>query len=684
MKDLGRCLNPTSVAVVGGREVERVIIQCRKTGFGGDIYVVNPRRERLAGLPCLPNIESLPIVPDVAFVAIPAEPTIEAVRLLAEMDAGGVVCYASGFREVGASDLHERLIAAAGDMPLIGPNCYGYVNAMNGAALWPDQHGMRRCDRGVAIFSASGNIGVNMTMQQRGLPLALMISTGNQATVGVEELLDAMLVDDRITAVGLLIEGLRDLPKFIQVASRAVEVGKPVVVLKNGRSSVGARITMSHTATLAGESGLYDALFTRLGVAQVEDLETFLETLKLLSICGPLRANNIASMSCSGGEASMIADLAESRNLHFPPLTRDHKFAVQETLNEYVSVDNPLDYHTFIWGDGNALQATFTAMVRGGFDLTILVLDYPCTNDCDPEEWLEAGRAFARACRVAGHPGCVVVSLMENVTSEIIEELAGYGIPVLMGIPQALKAIEAGAMVGKAVGPPPNLTVPRPLKGEGTALLSIGEAASKRLLHDAGFCVPDGDIAGDVDTAEQMAGKIGYPVAIKLADPNIAHKTEAGGVRLNVSNGKGVRDAVTELLIKGDQVLIESMVVGGQVELLLGVANDPQFGHYYIIGAGGTLVELLADRAVLLPPLSGPIVQDALQSLKIAPLLAGYRGNSPADVDAVVQTMLLLEQFVDQNQDNLLEVDINPLIVHPQGEGATVADALLVFGDKCQ
>ena len=683
IRRLRRCLSPASIAVVGGREVERVVFQCRKMGFGGDIQVVNPRRAELGGLPCVPDIDALREVPDAAFVAIPAEPSIEAMERLSRMGAGGAVCYASGFREVGATDRHQRLLAAADDMPVIGPNCYGFINAVNGAVLWPDQHGMGRCDSGVAIFSASGNVSINMTMQQRGLPLALMVSIGNQANVGAEELLQAVLEDDRITAVGLLIEGLRDLPKFVEAAGQAAEADKPVVALKLGRSVAGAHIAMSHTATLAGESGLYDALFRRLGVAQVPDLETFLESLKLLSVCGTLRGNRIASMSCSGGEASMVADLAESLDISFPPLDAQHRAAVAATLNEYVNVDNPLDYHTFIWGDSAAMEATFFAMMRGGYDLTLLVLDFPATNQCDATEWEEAAKAFARAVGNSGYPGAVVVSMGENVTGEIIRELAGHDIPVLMGIPQALGAIEAASGACRIRCPLPRL--PTGIHGDGVAAESTSpetcsEPCAKGLLAESGFRVPRGSLSRSVDDAVALAGEIGYPVVMKIAGNGVAHKSEHGGVRTGIGDPAAAREAAEALLAVSERILVEEMVQGGVAELILGVARDPQFGHYFIVGIGGTLVELLADSAILLPPLSEPDVREALSSLKFAPLLEGYRGGRPADTDAVIDSVMALEGFVNAHCGRLLEVDINPLIVHPRGGGTTVADALIIFG----
>ena len=229
MRKLRRCLNPRSIAVIGGREAEKVVQQCLKLGFDGEIWAVNPARDDLAGVPCFRDIQQFPEAPDVAFIAIPALATIDAVEQLSAMGAGGAICYASGFREVGAVDRHQKLLDAAVDMPVIGPNCYGYINPLCGAALWPDQHGLTPVSSGVAIFSSSGNVSVNMTMQQRSLSVALIVTVGNQAMVGIEHCPEAVLEDDRITAIGLHIEGLNNLPLFTELAQRAVQW-----VLENG------------------------------------------------------------------------------------------------------------------------------------------------------------------------------------------------------------------------------------------------------------------------------------------------------------------------------------------------------------------------------------------------------------------------------------------------------------------
>ncbi len=679
---LFRCLNPESIAVIGGAEAERVVWQCAKMGYGGPIWAVNPQRPTLGDRVCLPDIGSLPQIPDVAFVAVPADLSVEMVRALAEMGAGGAVCYASGFQEVGAEERHQRLLDAAGEMPLIGPNCYGFINALNGAVLWPDQHGLRRCDAGVAIFSASGNIGINLTMQQRGLPIAFMVSIGNQATVGMEALLSVMLEDERVTAVGLLMEGLRDLPRFVEVASRAIDRGKPVVVIKNGRSAAGARIALSHTATLTGEARLYDALFQRLGVAQVPDLETFLETLKILAVGGPIRGNRIASLSCSGGEASLVADLAQHHDLCFPPLQTEHRQQVARTLNRFVHVENPLDYHTFIWGDETAMEATFTTMMQGGFDLTVMILDFPGRNDCDPTDWMQAGRAFARAVHRSGAPGALIVSLTENVTEPILAEFAAQGIPVLMGIPQALGAMDAAARVGRLRDPLPTLPQATfgPRRQDGLVPVKrqiLTEPDAKERLAHHGIRIPRGALVNTAHEAAIRAHSLGFPVVMKVVSEQVVHKSDQGGVLTGLKDEAAVRAAAAQLLAVSDQVLVEEMVCDGQVELLLGLVRDPQFGHYFTVGAGGIWVELLADRQILLPPLSVPMIRESLQTLRMAPLLNGYRGSPPADLEAVIESLLILERLATEMGPQLSEVEINPLIVRSSGGGAVAVDAFM-------
>lgn len=670
-------LRAKSIAFIGGREAEEAIRQCEKLDFRGDIWPVNAKRDKMEGHACYKHLEDLPHAPDAAFIAIPVRPTIEAVAFLSKMGAGGAVCYASGFKEVSGGDvLQKELVRAAGDMPIIGPNCYGVLNYLEGAALWPDQHGGDKVEKGVAIITQSGNIGLNLSMQRRSLDIAYLISLGNQAAIGIEQCLEALLGDDRVTAIGLHIEGLSDLAAFESAAKKAADAGIPIVALKAGRSEAAARIALSHTASLTGEDGLFDAFFKRLGIARANSIPTFLESLKVLSIIGPLQGNNIVSMSCSGGEASLIADLSKDMPLEFTDFADDHKEDIRKTLNEYVSVSNPLDYHTFIWGDEERMTDCFTAVMKGPQDLTALILDFPRSDRCEPRDWFTACRTLVAASQATGNNAAVIATLAECLDEEAGRYLAANGVMPFYGMEEALAAIEAAISVGKyyAHPAPPPLIKPDVSEGDAPAM---DEWRSKRLLSSLGIPVPEGALVRSATEAVSAAESLGYPVAIKVVSADMAHKTEVGGVKLNLIDADAVNAAAEHMLTLADTVLVESMVKDSVAELIVGVDRDPQFGPFLVVGFGGVLVELIGDSQSLLLPTDRHYVADALASLKTAALLNGYRGLPKGDVEALIDAILAVARFVEENADSIEEIDINPLMVRPEGNGVMAVDAYI-------
>ena len=681
-----RCLNPNSVAVIGGKEAERVLQQCQKLDFQGKLWAINAKREYLAGIPCVDSIDDLPQSPDVVFVGVPAEATIELVGQLNKAGAGGAVCLASGFKEVGEDgrDRQHSLIQAAGDMPVLGPNCYGYINTLVGAALFPDQHGLTRTESGVAIISSSGNIGINFTLQQRGLPISWLITIGNQAVIGIEEAVSAALQNDKIKAIGLHIEGLKNIPLFIELAQQAREKRIPIIVLKTGKSSIGAQITLSHTATMAGESGLYAALFERLGIGLMDNIEDFLEALKLAHVVGPLKGNHIASLSCSGGEASLIADLSSSKNLVFPEITPSHRKRLQQTLNEYVAIHNPLDYHTFIWGDKERTTNTFAAMMEGGYDLTLLIIDYPHINNCDMTEWIGTTHAFIDACKRTQSRGAVVTCLSENFTDEVRQLLIDNGVAPLHGMQQALASIEALCSIGMKWHE--NISPPMVTRVNGSVaqqpISTLNEADAKQLLGSHGIPVARGELISIQDDATcngavQAANRIGYPVVLKAISSDIAHKSELGAVVVGVNDDNTLSEHIKQLSQLSNTILVEQMISDSVVELLVGVSYDALFGHYLILGFGGVMVELIRDRQILFLPTDEKQVLDALAKLKTWPLLNGFRGRDKADIDAVIQVVIKIAELVQQQSDRIVELEVNPLMVRSENKGVVVVDALI-------
>ena len=671
---LQRLLAPKSIAVFGARGADFAIRESQKLGFAGPIYAVHPKRDELAGLPCLNSPADLPAAPDAAYVAVNAEAAIEIVGQLSAMGAGGAVLYASGFSEVGSAgaERQRRLLEAAGDMPIIGPNCYGVVNALDKAVLWPDQHGLAQVDQGVGIITQSGNIGLNMTMQQVGLPVAYMFTMGNQAQVDIAAIVDAILDDPRVTAIGLHIEGINDLQAFDAAARRALEKRIPIVAIKSGRTEAAAKIAMSHTSSLTGSNQLFDALFIRLGIARVNTVPEFLETLKLLSLNGPLPNNRIASMSCSGGEAGMMADLIANTSLEFADLTQPQTQAIQATLNDYVDVSNPLDYHTYIWGDVAAMTDTFGAMMAAEFSATMLLLDWPNYPNADPQEWDDALLALANAAKAGGHKAILLSSMAECLPAHAITLCQTYGVTPMIGLDTCLQALAHAHNIHQAF----QSAIPAPLLvsvGNANADKLINEYKAKQALATHGLAIPPGGLADSVQTATALAQNIGYPVTLKAVSDTLAHKTEMDAVRLNICSDAEVAQAAQHLLGLADTMLVESMEQDILAELIIGVNNDPLFGNYLVVGAGGILVELLQDSQLLLMPFNQADVHQALQSLAIKPLLDGYRGKPACDQQAIVNAIMSVASYVQQHP--VAEMDINPLLA--KADGCVAVDALI-------
>ncbi len=667
MSGLERLLRPRSIAVIGGGVwCENVISECRKMGFSGDIWPVHPTRPEIGGLAAVKDVGALPASPDAAFVGVNRNATIDMVAGLAALNAGGAVCFASGFREAGADHLQQALFEAAGDVRILGPNCYGFINYLDGALLWPDQHGGRRVGRGVALITQSSNIALNLTMQRRGLPLAYVVTAGNQAQTGLSEIGAALLSDERVTALGLHIEGIDDLRGFEALASEAARRGKPIVALKVGRSAEAQAATVSHTASLAGGDAGAKALFERLGIGQVHCLADMIETLKILHLSGPLKSRRIASMSCSGGEASLIADLADSAGLTFPPLDKSQRDRLKPTLGPLVNITNPLDYHTDIWGNVDALADTFSTMASGNVGAAVIILDYPRADRCDDEAWRPVEGAAATARKDTKTPIAIVSTLSENMSEATAERLMADGIIPLCGLREAVSALAIAALPEPAIAEPILLPCPP------AAPTAMAEADAKAALSAFGLETPKGVRASDANSVAEASAGLCFPVALK--GEGFEHKSEVGAVRLGLNSRAALLDAAAGMPC--ERFLIEEMIAGGVGELLIGVICDPAHGYVLSLAAGGTLAELLVDRVSLLLPATETQIGRALANLKAMRLLEGYRGGPTADIAAIITAITAVQNYVIAHQGKVQEVEINPLICC--ADRAVAADALIV------
>ena len=691
-QDLERLFSPRSVAFIGGTFAEMAIRRNQELGYDGEIWPVHPTREEVEGFQAYPSIGDLPGVPDAAFVAVRRELTIEMVKQLSDAGVGGCVCYAAGFAEMGEEGqaLQDRLVAAAGDMPLVGPNCFGFVNYLEKTALWPYLFGGKPVERGIALISQSGNIAMNLTMNKRSVNFTHAIAGGNQAVLGQADYIDALLQDDRVAAIGMYIEGIDDIEHFSRSALQALKQCVPIVVLKVGKTESSARQAGSHTCSLTGSDVLFDALCDRLGIIRVDSLNRLLETLKVLSLGEGLNGRNMLSLSCSGGEASIIADAATEFDIEMKPFSDVQTKKLIGQLSNYVTVSNPFDYNTSIWGDRSAMERCFTTSMEGDHDAAMLLCDHPTVNSTEVDEWVTTIDAFIAAHKATGMPAFVVCTISELLPEHVREQLIAEGVVPLQGLDDALFALSEAAkyrefLADGASGATAPKFATKAIAGDSSARF-VDEWQSKCMLRDAGLTVLEGDVGSAADAAK-IAERIGYPVVVKAV--GVLHKSDIGAVILNLQNAEEVTDAaskisesVAETHGAPEQFLVERMATGAIAELIVGIKRDDQFGPALVIGAGGILVELIADSVSLLLPTDRAAVTKAIESLSACKLIKGYRRNKAGDMNATVDAVLSVATFAESNWDNLMELDINPLLVLPEGQGVVVADALISFSSR--
>ena len=671
MRDLTRLLKPKSIAVIGGGAwCASIISAAKQIGFDGPLHPVHPTGKQIAGHKSLRSLEEVPGPIDAAFIGVNRHATLDVVAQLRRLKAGGAICFASGFSEAAAEDaaaqdLQAALIEAAGEMPILGPNCYGFVNAFDGCAIWPDQHGCSRVQRGVAILTQSSNIAINLTMQNRGLPIGYMLTCGNQAQTAQTDIALQLLDDERVTAIGLHIEGFGNLRGWEALAQKARSKGVTLIALKSGVSQQAQAAAVSHTASLTGSDTGADALLQRLGIRRARSLPVFLESLKLAHQFGPLSSNRIASISCSGGEAALAADTAQGTGLIFPPLNPRQAKDLSAALGPMVAMANPLDYHTYIWRDQAAMTQAWAAMADDEIAMTLLVSDYPRADLCDASDWECVTQAAIEATRRTGRPFAVVASLAELLPEQTAKTLMDHGVGAIHGLDHGLEALD---VMSRPMAPPAE---PVLLPGIDRDAELVDEQSAKLALAAHGLTIPPSVVVTDRSTAGQAAADIGFPVALKTL--GLAHKTGANGLALGLTTRAEVEVAAPRLA--DGPLLVERMVAGTLVEVLVGVTRDPAHGFVLTLGAGGTMTDVLRDRASLLIPATRAEVTARLKDLNIAPLLEGFRGNPPVDLDALLAAIDAVQAYVLANAERVEEVEINPLICTQ--DNAIAADALI-------
>jgi acetate---CoA ligase (ADP-forming) len=684
--DLRRLIAPRSIALIGASAwTDAVAVGNAAIGYGGVIWRVHPTRASTPERPFYRSVAELPEAPDAAFIAVPNHEAPSVAAALAERGAGGFVCFSSGFGELGTEvgrGLDRELLAKSGKLPFFGPNCYGFVNFFDRAAMLPDQVVGESLQRGVALICQSGTISLSLSFNERSVPIGYLFSVGNQSRLAVEDLIETLCDDPRVTAFGLYLEGIKDPERFAAATDKARRAGKPIAVIKTGRTAAAARTAHSHTGALAGADSVFEAFCRQAGLARCDTLGGLCETLKLFHAGGALAGRKVLIMGASGGDMAMTADVARNVDLDFSPIPTEQAGTLQALLSERVTVANPLDIHTYLWFDPPALKRVFATAMRSGYDAVGFMLDFPPEGKADASSFDDAIEAYIEASHGAPSRVALISSLPESLSARVRKHCLAGGIVPLQGQREALEALAAAAAVGIAWRSGPGIALERPAAlarpetEDAAAAYTLSESEGKAALAAFGVAVPRSRLVAPAAAASCAEG-LGFPVVIKAVGAHLEHKTEVGGVALNLRSAAEAAGAAQRLSALSQTLLVEEMIGDGVAEVLVGLILDPQFGQVLVLGAGGVLTELLADSATLLPPFTPDSIRSALHGLKIAKLLDGFRGKPRGDVDALVEVVLGIARYASANSSTLLEIDVNPVIVRPAGRGAVAVDTLI-------
>jgi acetate---CoA ligase (ADP-forming) len=680
--DIRRLIAPRSIALIGaGAWTDAVAAGNAAIGYSGTIWRVHPSRASTAATPYFRSIDELPDTPDATFVAVPNHEVPGVAGALASRGAGGFVCFSAGFSETGTDagqDLTTRLIENAAALPFFGPNCYGYVNFFDRVAMMPDQIVGGPVDRGVALICQSGTIALTLMFNDRSLPIGYLFTVGNQTRLAVEDLIEILCDDPRVTAFGLYLEGIKDPERFARAADLARAAGKPIAVIKSGRTEAAARTARSHTGALAGADQVFQAFCRQAGIARCDTLGTLCETLKLFHVGGALGGNKVLVMGASGGDMAMTADVSRDLELDFSGIPAATSAALGALLTDRVTIANPLDIHTYLWFDPPALKRVFSQVLHAGYDAAGFMLDCPPEQKADTASFDAVIDVFIEASQGAPTRAALIASLPETMGQNVRQRCLAGGVTPLQGQREALEALALAAGVGAAwrAGPIVELKLPRADAAAAQLIETLGEQQGKTELAAYGLATPRGRIVA-AHAAAQAAAELGFPVVMKAAAANLEHKTEVGGVALNIRSAVEAAAAAERLAKLSPTLLVEEMFTDGVAEILIGIICDPQFGQVLVLGAGGVFTEIMADSVSLLPPWSRDTIAAGLRRLTIAKLLAGYRGKPAADVDALLEAILSVGRYAAANVSRLVELDVNPIIVRPAGRGAVAVDTMI-------
>lgn len=693
MNPIARLLKPRSVAVIGAsadssKTAGRPVAYLRKHGFTGEIYPVNPRVESIGGLTCYPDIASIPGTPDVGIVLLGAERAHQAVRELAAKGAAAAIVLASGYTETGEEGARrqQQLMEAAGSMRILGPNTIGLVNLTDNIVL--SASGALEMQHfpigGIGVVSQSGGIlgALLSRAAARGIGLSKLISTSNEVDLDLADFVDHLADDPDTKVIALYIESVRNPGKFRAAALKAARAGKPVVAFKIGRSEAGAKAAVSHTGALAGADSMYDALFKQVGVIRAQTFGDLLDIPVALATGRKLRGKRVAILTSTGGAGTLVSDDLGMQGFETPapdPATAEALRALQ-TGDHAVLDRNPIDV-TLAGLQPDLLRGAINVLLKSpGYDALAIIVG--SSSLAMPE--LMAG-AIEDCLPNSDKP---VIAYVSPHAPEVGALLTQRGVPAFAAAESCTAALGAMLNVGSWQEPQPSAALATPVAIDDFGAGSLDEAQAKRLFTRFGVPCAREKVVTTPDGAEAAAHELGGRVVLKILSAEITHKSDVGGVAVNLTpETVGARlvamafEVETNAGVRPQRYLVQEMV-GGGTELILGVHHDV-LGTAILLGMGGITAELFKDTTMRLLPTEGGLSRDEALSmareLKTWPLLDGFRGRPKADVEELVTTIVAFSQMAAQLGDRLVEAEINPVFVLPKGQGVRAADGVVVL-----
>jgi acyl-CoA synthetase (NDP forming) len=691
---------PESVALIGAsRDLEkipgRLLSMLRKNEYPGKIYPINPNYGDIHGLKCYKTIAEIGAPIDLAVIIIPARAVVGALEQCAAVGVKNCVIISSGFAEEGGDSaaMQDEIAAIAKrtGMRISGPNAEGFMSEVQKVAatfsptvdVKPGHAPLVATQRRVAVVAQSGGIGFAIKHRAKALGVAISycVSAGNESDLGAGEFLDYMVQDASTDVVMLFIEGIRDVDKFLAAARRAAEARKPVIVTKVGRSGAGQRAAASHTASMAGWSAAYDAVFAKYGFIVSNDMDEAVAIAAVLASNPLPKGDRVAVLTVSGGGGIWGADSVSMQGLQVPTLSAGVQAQIKQWMPSYGAAGNPVDVTAQGVSSGGLQKSIELFDTSDEVDATLVIMSFSSETRMPFKE--------AELKPVISAQNKPVVFYSYTLPSDFARrELAKSGVVVLTGLTHVGVAIRRLLDYSKFRLAPSAGAASVPARDLSAHLKApnLSEADSKALLRDAGIALPDEVLVAEREALDAAIERVGFPLVMKIQSPDIAHKSEVGGVRVGITAKGEAFSAYRELLesaqkhrpnAKVQGVLVSPMAKKG-VEIIIGTLSDATFGPMIMVGLGGITTELFRDVIYRPAPVGADEAASMLNELKAAPLLHGFRGAPKADVAALSKLISQVSVLAARLKDQVAEMELNPVLVHPEGQGVTIVDALAV------